>query len=315
MTTPNSDEGRTAGERVIYCDTCEQIHGTSCPYLVKQRMLLAAPTSPVPTERSESSGEKRFLGIPVKLDSSLPPGTAKLVCGESEVLLVNVPAEAPKDSGEGSGENRAIAEKLVGPCRCPGNIRERGLHTTECKWKAITAALDALAREKDKRVEEIQDQLCKRERESYELVTRIRAEKDAEIERLKVHKHCTCIQDDVAESARRIAAELNAKITQLEADLAQAEKALEENGYAFQEVSNKNLLKIQKLEADKKALVDALEEDAAGRPVPELLRIAAENAWQLGGGPVQDCLTILADRIESALTRLTPERSDTKENL
>jgi hypothetical protein len=45
-----------------------------------------------------------------------------------------------------------------------------------------------------------------------------------------------------------------------------------------------------------------LSEDAAGRPLPELLRIAADACWKLGGGPVEDSLRLKADEIEAALS-------------
>jgi hypothetical protein len=46
-------------------------------------------------------------------------------------------------------------------------------------------------------------------------------------------------------------------------------------------------------------LPEVLREDAAGRPVSELLRTAADMLNQQGGGPVEDCLRLKADEIEA----------------
>ena len=63
------------------------------------------------------------------------------------------------------------------------------------------------------------------------------------------------------------------------------------------------------------ALETALGPDAAGRPLPDLLRSAAEVFNYNGDGPLADCLRWKADEIDTALAgdAEPPETPTTKE--
>jgi len=67
-------------------------------------------------------------------------------------------------------------------------------------------------------------------------------------------------------------------------------------------------------------ILEALEEDDAGRGVSELMRFAANMLAQQGGGPVEDCLRSSADRIDAALAAAGPcrhrvAREETQKNM
>lgn len=61
-------------------------------------------------------------------------------------------------------------------------------------------------------------------------------------------------------------------------------------------------------DAKKRAAIEApfhalLREDAAGRSVAELLDIAADSLFEMGGGPVEDCLRLKASEIRALIAK------------